>query len=415
MINRKFTPIIEKFFSMDFLKTLLANAGILLINLITGIITARFLQPEGRGIQAAIILWPQFFAYTLTFGLGTAIIYRVNTLDSKSRQVIAAGLILSVIYGSLACLIGVFLVPILLHKYATYTIKIAQCMMLFAPLIFVGTTMVDIMRAVRAFSLFNVVRFISPAASLVALICLRYANLLNPYTSALAMLCPAILVVVFGGVWISRTLAGVVSGAMFEIRGLFKYGIRAYGSDVISTIADQLDKVVVIGILTAVDLGLYGVALSFSRMINAIQTAMTLTLLPSIVGESVKIIKQVLKRAMLTSFILSMSIGIFMFLLAKPLILTVFGNTYIDAVNPFRILILEAIILGCNNILSQAFIAFNKPGLNGTIMIIALCSGIPCLYFFSSIYGLLGVSLGILVITSIRFIVTTTMFINFTK
>ena len=55
------------------LQTALARVLILAINMGTGIITARFLGPQGRGEQAAIILWPQLLAYLMTLGLPAAL------------------------------------------------------------------------------------------------------------------------------------------------------------------------------------------------------------------------------------------------------------------------------------------------------------------------------------------------------
>lgn len=52
-----------------------SNVFILGLNVLTGIIIARFLGPEGRGEQAAMIMWPRFLAYSLTLGIPAALVY----------------------------------------------------------------------------------------------------------------------------------------------------------------------------------------------------------------------------------------------------------------------------------------------------------------------------------------------------
>lgn len=59
-------------------KTMFFSVLILVINMLTGILTARFLGPSGRGEQAAMVLWSQFLAFSFTFGMPSAIIYNVK-------------------------------------------------------------------------------------------------------------------------------------------------------------------------------------------------------------------------------------------------------------------------------------------------------------------------------------------------
>ena len=53
------------------------NVLVLALNLGTGLLTARFLGPEGRGEFAAMVLWPQFLASLLTLGLPQATTFNI--------------------------------------------------------------------------------------------------------------------------------------------------------------------------------------------------------------------------------------------------------------------------------------------------------------------------------------------------
>ncbi len=100
-------------------QTLLANILILGISFGTGIITARVLGPDGRGEQAAIVMWPQFLAYALTLGLPSALLYNLKRHPDAAPRLFAAALLLGTFMGGIATVVGVLLVPHWLTEYST--------------------------------------------------------------------------------------------------------------------------------------------------------------------------------------------------------------------------------------------------------------------------------------------------------
>src|SRR5215468_6463948 len=59
-------------------QTILTSAAIMTINVATGILTARYLGPDGRGEQAAMAVWPQLFAFCFSLGMVQTTIYKVK-------------------------------------------------------------------------------------------------------------------------------------------------------------------------------------------------------------------------------------------------------------------------------------------------------------------------------------------------
>src|SRR5690554_186652 len=58
--------------------TMVISVLILLLNMVTGVLTARWLGPEGRGLQMMLVLWPQFFAFATTLGIPAALLYHMK-------------------------------------------------------------------------------------------------------------------------------------------------------------------------------------------------------------------------------------------------------------------------------------------------------------------------------------------------
>ncbi|MEO1291838.1 MAG: oligosaccharide flippase family protein, partial [Pseudomonadota bacterium] len=66
-----------------FAATFLNSAVILLCGLLTGIVTARVLGAEGRGLLAALLFWPQFAAALATLSIADAMLVRWQETAEK--------------------------------------------------------------------------------------------------------------------------------------------------------------------------------------------------------------------------------------------------------------------------------------------------------------------------------------------
>src|SRR2546427_9787609 len=67
-------------------ETALTNAMLGAIGIVTGIIAARWLGPDGRGELAAIQMWPSAVASLAMIGLPEALVYLSAKHPSQSRR-----------------------------------------------------------------------------------------------------------------------------------------------------------------------------------------------------------------------------------------------------------------------------------------------------------------------------------------
>ena len=79
------------------LQTVLANIFVLVINVLTGIITARLLGPSDKGVQAAIILWPGLLVSLSAVGLPAALLYYIKKSPEHASAFLTAALSLGVL------------------------------------------------------------------------------------------------------------------------------------------------------------------------------------------------------------------------------------------------------------------------------------------------------------------------------
>ena len=387
------------------IQTLLSRMLILAINIGTGVITARFLGPQGRGEQAAIILWPQFLGYLMTLGLPAALRYNLKRYPEDKSELFSATLLLSMGLGILASLIGIVFVPYWLgHQYSQEVVHFAQWFMITAPVGVFWANLVAALEATDDFSTANKGQYLTPLFTLVMLLVLLLTRSLTPFTTSLAYILAG-LPIFF---WILKLLwqrfRPKWHNLGLQYKRLLHYGLRAYGIDILGTLGTQVDQALVVGFLQPAAMGMYVVALSLSRMLDVFQTAIITVLFPKTAARPLEEVIAITGRAARIGMALSFLAAIGAMFLVPTLLHLLYGSKFIGALPVFRVLAIEVVIGGVTWVLAQAFMALGRPGTVTVMQAIGLGLTVPLMLVMIPAYGLIGAGLALLCSTIIRFI-----------
>jgi len=384
------------------LQTLLSKILILGITVVTGVITARYLGPAGRGEQAAILLWGGFLGGFVTLGLPPAVIYNFKQYPTEKSRLFAAALLLSLGLGMAATVIGILWLPQWLGQYSPSVIRFAQVFMLLIPLLTTANILNASLEALGEFTLVNHIRYLSPLFTLGALIIAVVTRHLTPFTAALAYGLPSIP----ASIWMLSYLWPRLQPSVREFKKssqqLLHYGVRSYGIDLLGTLSNQIDQIIVVGLLQPASLGTYVVALSSSRLINIFQSSVVTVLFPRIAARPLDEIVTVVGQVVRVCTIVTGLSGICLVILGPVLFQWLYGAEFLDAIPVFYVLVLEIIISGVVWILAQAFMAARHPGIVTLLQSIGLGFNIPLMLILIPKFGLLGVGFSLLISTSLR-------------
>jgi O-antigen/teichoic acid export membrane protein len=182
------------------------------------------------------------------------------------------------------------------------------------------------------------------------------------------------------------------------------YGIRSYGIDLCGTMSFYVDQVLVIHLLQSDTMGAYVVALSLSRMLNSFHAAVIMVLFPNMISRSHDMVFSLTGRAVrITTFFTTVT-GIFVALLGPAIVVILYGPAYKSATGIIRILLVEVILSGIAQLLSQAFMALGRPGAVTVFQVSGLMLSVPLLIVLVPRYGIHGAAFAILSSTVIRLI-----------
>ena len=392
------------------IQTLSTNVLVQVINVLTGVITARTLAPHGRGDLATMLMWPGFFAGLTTFGMQASLIYQIRHGAERLGEFIGAALLIGTLSGSVAAVIGIIALPYWLHGYSPQVLNFAQWAMLTTPIGLIGGLLYTSAQAVQAFGRYNKFRILPSAITLTSLVILASLHLLTPRTAALTYLLAGIPITVWNAVWTFRQF-DIRFDNVFECgKILLSYGIRVWGMDLIGSVADQMDRVLVVGFLTPRDMGLYVVALSSARLFSIVPGALQMVMAPKIVMLGPERGAPLLVRTARIILILMCAGAIPLGIFAPVAIKLVYGQKFISATPVFRVLLADAVISGFTWFLAQGFSTLGKPGRATIQQIVGLSASVPLLLVLVPRFGIDGACYAILTSTILRSIFAITSY-----
>lgn len=385
-------------------QTMAAKSLIVAITLVTGVLTARFLAPTGRGEQAAMAMWPQFLAYSMTLGIPTSLRYYLRREPEEHPRLVAGALVVTAVLAVVAAATGVLIVPKWLSQYSPSVVAFAQALMVFVPVEMFADLFVSFLNARCEFSRANEIALIPPAATLIGLVALASVHHLNPFSSTLCYVGASALTFCWTLWRVWPFLALRFKGAAAAAGRLLHYGARSYGIDLLGMLSMQIDQVLVVGMLSPGSMGIYTVALSVSRLLHIIHTSVNTVLFPKASSLMRDDIVELTNRAARISTATTVLAAVALIVVAPIVVPLFYGRAFAAAVPIAQILTLEAVLAGATWVLAQAFMAAGKPGVVTILQALGLGVCVPLMLWLIPLYGLAGAAFALMGSTAVRFV-----------
>ncbi|MBO2943793.1 oligosaccharide flippase family protein [Paenibacillus sp. F411] len=382
-----------------------SNVFILGLNVVTGIIIARYLGPEGRGEQAAMIMWPRFLAYSLTMGVPTALIYFMKRKDEDQGSLYITALYMSIILGIIAMALGSVIIPFWMKDYSTLVVEFATLALVMSPVALIGSINTAALQSRGEYRQFNFMRYSPVFGTLIILLILVFTNHVTPFMTSIAFLVPVIPIAIWTTVRLVSYYKIKQRQKRRSAKKLMSYGIRSYGTDVAGTFSGYIDQILVVGLLSPSALGLYVVSLNLAKMLNTLQNAITTVLYPKASELGANEALDLTFRVFRFSSIITVLIGALVFIAAPYALIMLYGSSFDDAVPVFRILIFQTALASLSWILSQGFMSIGRPGAVTIVRLITLGSNVILLNILIPWLGIHGAAISLLISSCVEFFI----------
>lgn len=394
---------------------LLANNMLMFaVALVSGIIVARGLGPEGRGVYAIAILFPSLLAGLGSMGLNTASIYFISKYPEDRPGVTGAALLYSAGVGlTLALLLAAFSGRIsagFLHGSGMVFILAAAPLLLLLMLFETFYCFFMAGRDIGNISAMNAVKSFAHLALVSALFLLGSLTVLNTIISQSAAAVAALLL---GSYALKRK--GTFSGISFQwpvFRRMASFGLRQHVGTAAQLLNYRADMFIAAALLSPYQVGLYSVSLAMAEMLWHLPNAVSQVLYPKTAGSTKGDADRFTPDVARHVFFITLLPAAALWAAAAPLTGLLFGRDFLPAAVPIKLLLPGAVLLSVSKVLGSHLSSRGYPQYNSTASSVSLVSSVTLCLLLIPRWGLAGAAAA----TSISYLANlTVMFYFFRK
>lgn len=356
------TPKRFRSFGSQVMLTTASNLLLGVIGLATGVLAARILGVQGRGLLAAIQSWPIFIAAVAQLGLSEAIVFHATRNPAHARGYMISSLSAAIGASVIFVIAGYCFMPLLLAKQPATVISAARLyLILLIPLEALAGISVNAIRSRNNIVLWNALRFLSPVGWLGVL---AVAALVQPTpyfvaTGYIVMMLVLSLPLVY---FVQSMLPGRLRPEKQKMLALLRYGLPTLASNAPLWLNLRLDQMLMAGLLPPALLGLYVVAVAWSSVASPALSAIGSVLFPRLasVGPAPERTQAFAKGCRLGAFC-SVFIAVALAGATPTFLPVLFGPQFRTAVPCALILVLAGAFAGFNFVMENGLRGLGRP------------------------------------------------------
>jgi O-antigen/teichoic acid export membrane protein len=352
-------PRRTSFFVRAGLLTMSASAATLAVNLVTGILIARVLGPDGRGAVTAVIAAPPIIAWIFEMGGGAAAVYYQSRFPADARRLIATWLVMFVPLSIAGIATGEVVLPHLLAAQSEHTLFLARILMLTLVVTFLADLMFGINTGDQDFTFYNLMRITQPLALATGYITLWLLGVLSVTTAVAANAGAIAVTTVMMSIRVLRR-HGLGRPSLAIGRTTLWYGLRAHSMYTASLVNARLDLLIIPAFLGAASVGLYSVATNVSWIVVLLSGSVATVVFPTAAArgpEGGHMIVKSLYATLAVATLLAVTIAAF----ANIGIRLLYGSAFSGSVEPLRILLVGAVMWAAAGSVCSGLYALNRP------------------------------------------------------
>src|SRR5581483_9985659 len=194
------------------------------------------------------------------------------------------------------------------------------------------------------------------------------------------------------GAWLTRRAnPGRLHIESSTIRRIFSYGLRSNISTTSSFLNQRLDQLVISAFLSASQLGLYVVAITFTLFTPMVGMSIAVGALPNIASLKMASERDLLARRLVSlTFVSSVLVSVPIIVLAPLLIKLFFGSAFAAGANITRVTAVASVSFSTTRSLEAVLRGVGHPLAAGMAEVVALCATAASLAILLPLLGLIG-------------------------
>jgi O-antigen/teichoic acid export membrane protein len=343
-------------FFKDVAGTFFTEVIIVVCNILIGILTARMLGPESRGVFTLVMTLPVTLVALSDPGISQATVYFIGRKKTSPALVASNSALLALIMGTVVAG-GMWLAqePLLATVLQDLPLRYFVLVLCLLPLLLLYTFWIAILRALQRFWLFNLLRLLVPVLLLALL-----GTVLWIFKRGLGWATVAYVLGLMGAALISLAVIGHLLRPGLQISwDLLKqsllYGFKSYAQTLVGHLTYRLDIYLVAFFLPPEQIAFYGIATSIAELVWYVPNSVGMVLFPKLSGTAECDIHLVTAEVCRHTFAVTAVVGLVVLVAGTIGIPILYGTAYRPAVQPLLLLIPGTTIMTLYKVLTRNF------------------------------------------------------------
>ncbi len=378
----------------DFVGTLGTRVGTMGIGLFTGILSARLLGPEDRGIFALVALFPSTLVTLTKFGQAQAVIYFIRREKVDVSALASNAVTFGVMVGAvlMAVVLGMreSLVSTVLGGVPVWALVVVSPLI---PILLIESYLYGVLQATDRFKVYNTRIMVDNIQMLVLMFTFLYVC-----GWGLAGALAALMInrtVMF--VWVVWTISGQTPIRLhFDVdlfRRTLRYGLKSHIQIIASHFHFRAAIYVVALYLTPTQVAFYSIGARLAERIMYVPQSLGLAMFPRLAGAEEARVHSMTAMAVRQTIAVCTVAAVAMTLLGPWLITFFYGQAYADAAVPLRYVAWGIVMMAAYVLLSRNFTSRDRQRVNIVAAYIALIGNLVLNFALVPTMGIEGAAI----------------------
>jgi O-antigen/teichoic acid export membrane protein len=276
---------------MKFVRNVLSTFGTEVVaiglNMVLGIVTARLLGPDGRGILTLVMTLPITLVHLADLGVSQANIYMIARQRRPAGLVASNSAVIALVSGSfIAAVLWLARGMVQDTLFRGLPVPYYGAILLLIPLFLLHNYWNAMLRALERFTLFNLVRLVMPVALLISITPALVISRGSIEWATAAYLVATLVAVGIGLLVVARHVHPQPSFEGALARGSLAYGLKSYVQNLMAHLTYRLDIYLVAAFLEPADVAYYSIAVSIAEVAWHIPNSVGAVLFPRLSNEN---------------------------------------------------------------------------------------------------------------------------------
>jgi O-antigen/teichoic acid export membrane protein len=374
------------------------NVLFLLFSVVTSLLSAWALKPEGRGELAVITMWTFLFSFIGTFGLPYAHRYWAAARPEWNRKIFSNSIIFTLLSGVTMFALAWLITPWLTANKSSDIVWLTQLFALNIPVILLNEMLRGQLEGARLFGWLGMARLSFIAVQAFGDLVFYLLGILTLENALLIIVCGQIVCCLFMLYAIWRELRPRWDFDWQAVREEISYGLRSYPGILTEMAVWRLDQMMLAIFASSTVVGLYAVAVALAEITATLASSVADALMPEVaassdIKNSAVLMGKTLRLTLYAQFLVLIPLWI-----TEPYVLRlVYGEGFVEASGTLRLLLVASIVWSAAMIVISGLNGLGHPGLSTVARLSSSVITVVTLYYLLPSMGMMGAAVSSLI------------------